>query len=144
MMSISRFKLVTFDFACKKLEQLEYFMLVFKRLDDEADIYATFLEQNPEIANEFITPDHRYHLLLVEKTPYSKKILLDYPRNVNAGLLIHRNKWDDLFLVAFNGQGGIFQKCYDVDDRLRVVSFFKDNHSKVLKGLLSKFNRNFK
>ena len=140
-MSVSKFRLVSFVSACLKMEQSCYFLLAFRALDDEADTYATLLEQYPDIAEEFITPDNRYHLLLIEKTPISKKVLLEYPRTLNTSLLIDYDKWENLFLVAFDGEGNIFQAQFNTQERIQMVNMFKSYHSKLLKRLWSNCRR---
>jgi len=45
----------SFEEACEKLKETEYFFMVFNGLDDEADTYATILGENSWFTREFIT-----------------------------------------------------------------------------------------
>ena len=133
--------IISFDEACNRLKNNDYFFMIFNGLDDESDTYASILNQHPWIAREFVTPDETSrHLLLIEKNSESKDYLIHLPRELNNRIIIDIEKWDELIAVAFNPDKALLERTVEDNNRIDMAKSFQEHPRDLLRSLESKKN----
>lgn len=133
---IEPFESISFEESCRLLESDKYFFMIFRGTDDLNDTYQSILLDNPEIGKGFVFPNG-FHALLIEKTVNSKNLLVDYILELGHQDINYETieNWDDLIMVAFDGNYHIIESTSSKENRKHTVNKIKEEYERIFKSL---------
>ena len=134
--SYEPFEIISFRESCHLLESENYFFMIFKGNDDLNDTYSSILLDNPDIAKGFEFPSG-YPALLIEKTTKSKDLLVDYIIELGHPKIEYETiqKWDELVMVAFDGNYHIIESITTKENRIQTVKKLKREYISIIESL---------
>lgn len=133
---IDPFEKISFRASCRLLESEDYFFMMFRGTDDLMDTYQSIFLDNPDIGKQFEF-SNGYPALLIEKNDKSKDLLVDYILELGHPDIDYETieNWDDLIMVAFDGNYHIIESTTTKENRKHAVKKMKEEYEKIIKML---------